>query len=319
MPELKIIESTIHKNLIEAALFMSSKPLNMEELMKATGIGSLGYLKEMIKDLQKDYSEKSLEILENPEGWQMKVKKDYLPRVAYLTPHADLSDGCKKTLALVIYKEPLKQSDLVKIQGTKAYEYVKDLERRGLLRGENSGHTKLLKTTMELESYFGETKDQIKKRIFQALDEKQPGKEDVDVDSGQRPAEVEEKQMTLDEYSEERSEESDNLQENYNPIEEIKKNMETVLEDDIKIGKQKELTVDDEFISEPLVSKRAKPSNLKPIKREKPVKIRLNKEKPETKIEEKKETAEKENDDKKIRKSEGLSKIKELTLEDLKK
>ena len=115
--------NNIQKGLIEASLFISTKPVHINELMKITGIASLGYLKDILKDLQKDYFERGLEIAETPEGWQMQVKKEYLPQVSNLTPHYDLSEGCKKTLALVIYKEPLKQSDLIKMQGTKAIPF----------------------------------------------------------------------------------------------------------------------------------------------------------------------------------------------------
>jgi len=313
MPELNLDESTIHRNLIEAALFMSPKPLNMEELMRATGIGSLGYLKETLKDLQKDYSEKGLEILENPEGWHMKVRKEYLPRVAHLTPNADLSEGCKKALALIIYKEPFKQSELIRIQGTKAYEYAKELEKRGLIKREKAGHTKILKVTSELENYFGETKEQIRKRIFQALDEKAPALD---------------KQKTINEYSDEPEQEKDNAKEEVAQVKkELNKHLENVLEDDIDV---KEDTLDDEFGSEPpitgrkrsedrfLVGKKSKQKGLKPIRRENPVKVKLPKEQKteEIKVETKKEE---ENADKKIRKAAGLAGIKELTLDDLKK
>ena len=162
--------NNIQKNLVESALFISTKPLQMEELMRISGIGSLGYLKELIENLQKDYQERGIEITYTPEGWHMQVKKEYLSRVSHLTPHSDLSEGCKKTIALVIYKEPLKQSDLVKIQGTKAYVYVKELAKKGLLKAERSGHTKILKVTGEFESYFGETKEGIRKRILNSIE-----------------------------------------------------------------------------------------------------------------------------------------------------
>src|SRR3989338_745147 len=182
--------NNIQKGLIEASLFISTKPVHINELMKITGIASLGYLKDILKDLQKDYFERGLEIAETPEGWQMQVKKEYLPQVSNLTPHYDLSEGCKKTLALVIYKEPLKQSDLIKMQGTKAYVYVKELVKKNLLRGERSGHTKILKVTSDFEQYFGESKASIRERILNSLEggadlsvEKEPTKDKEPLES----------------------------------------------------------------------------------------------------------------------------------------
>ncbi len=319
--EINVEESTIHKNLIEAALFMSPKPLNLDELMKATGIGSLGYLKDTLKDLQKDYFEKGLEIIENPEGWHMKVKKEYLPRVAHLTPNSDLSEGCKKALALIIYKEPFKQSELIKIQGTKAYEYAKELEKRGLIKRERSGHTKILKATGELENYFGETKEQIRKRISQAMDGWEPSK----------IQENGEKQTTIDEYpkNKEQAEEkikvppkSKNVNRSHEK-ENAKKELNRQLESALDNLEAKELSLDEEFSSEPRIVKSQK-SNLKPIKRERQVKIRFakNLEKEAVKLADVPAVLEEpceQDEKKKMRKAAGLAGIKELTLEDLKK
>ena len=322
--EINMEESAIHRSLIEAALFMSPKPLTMDDLMKATGIGSLGYLKETLRDLQKDYTEKGLEIAENSEGWHMKVKKEYLPRVAHLTPNADLSEGCKKALALIIYKEPFKQSDLIKIQGTKAYEYSRELEKRGLIRREKAGHTKILKVTAGLENYFGETKEQIKKRIHLAMEGWEPKSGSIDTNDSS------EKQTTIDEYPKDSSSKSapdiekkaDKKKKAVSNESEIKKeisrHLENALEDDIRV--KEPMTVDDEFSTEPPINRIVKQNNLKPLRREKPVKIKLAKHAKEESVPEmkgSKEDSDEASKDKKIRKSAGLTGIKELTLEDL--
>jgi segregation and condensation protein B len=153
------------KKLIEAALFMASKPLDLNSLSKITGIGSLGLLKEMVEELQNDYGERGIEIIHNPEGWSMHVRPGLLDRVAHLAPHSDLPNGCKRTLALIAYKEPAKQSDLIKIQGNKAYSYINYLKRKGLVKAEKKGHTKILKLTKEFERYFGEEKEKVKEQL----------------------------------------------------------------------------------------------------------------------------------------------------------
>ncbi len=158
------------KSLIEAALFISPNPLSMDELMRISTIGSLGLLKKEIESLQQEYLGRGIEIVETPQGWQMQVKQELLSKVANLTPYSDLSEGSKRTLAVVIYKEPLKQSDLVKMQGNKIYVYVKELEKRGLIKSERVGHTKILKATNEFEKYFGESKESVKERIQASLD-----------------------------------------------------------------------------------------------------------------------------------------------------
>ncbi len=316
--------SDVQKNLIESALFMATKPLSLEELMRISGIGSLGYLKETVKSLQKDYSEKGLEIIQTPEGWQMKVKKEYLPNVASLTQHADLSDGCKKTLALVLYHEPLKQSELVKTQGTKAYVYVKELEKRGLLKAERKGHTKLLKIASEFENYFGDTKEEIKKRLVEAM-------ENFDI-ADSKPEPENENQKTLEEYADTQVDIPFSFldkqatflknKNNKNEKQEITEDDEALpfsfLKKNIHYKKETKkqeamTTEDDEALEEPQKSK-----NLKPIKREKPVKIKIKYPKEDKKI----KTEEKPAETKPINKvaaKQDLSGIKELTVDDLKK
>lgn len=153
------------KQLIEAALFMSPHPLDLNDLGRIAGLSSLGYLKDLLEQLQKDYVQRGLEIVQTPTGWQMQVRPELLDHVRHLAPHADLSEGCKRTLALVLYKEPVKQSDIIRIQGNKAYSYVKELRKRGLVRTEEQGHTKILKAAQEVERYFGEPKEKIKERL----------------------------------------------------------------------------------------------------------------------------------------------------------
>jgi segregation and condensation protein B len=154
-----------HKNVLEAALFISSQPLTLDRLAKISGINSLGHLKELLESLQKDFEGRGLELANTPEGWVMQVRPALLPRVAHLTPYSDLAEGPKRTLALITLKEPVKQSVIIKMQGNKAYSYIKDLIKRGLIVPEKEGHTKILKLTMEFERYFGEEKSRIKEKL----------------------------------------------------------------------------------------------------------------------------------------------------------
>ncbi len=113
---------------------------------------------------------KGVEVISNPEGWHMRVKPDVLPKVAHLTPYSDLKDGHKRTLALVVYKEPVKQSEVVHIQGNKAYAYVKFLRKKGLIKAEKEGRTSKLMATKELERYFGMEKARIKEMLMRAME-----------------------------------------------------------------------------------------------------------------------------------------------------
>lgn len=154
-------------SVVEAALFISPRPLMLDDLARVAGVNSLGYLKGLLQKLQGEYADKGIEVVNTPEGWQMQVKQDFLPMVAHLTPYSDLSEGCKRALALIVYKDPLLQSELIKTQGNKAYSYLKSLEKRRLIKRESHGRTRLLKLTQEFERYFGEEKEKIKQELEQ--------------------------------------------------------------------------------------------------------------------------------------------------------
>ncbi len=159
-------------SVIEAALFISPKPLMLDSLARISGVNSLGYVKELLLKLQKEYEERGVEIVNTPYGWHMQVRQDFLPAVAHLTPYSDIPEGCKRTLALVAYKEPIKQAEVIRIQGNKAYTYIKQLVRMGLIKTEKKGKTKVLKLTQEFERYFGEERKRIKKQLASALEQK---------------------------------------------------------------------------------------------------------------------------------------------------
>lgn len=160
---------------MEAALFISTRPLTIKELGDIIGVSSLGTVREMVEELKRDYKG-GTEIVETPEGWQMQVRQELLPKVAHLTPYSDLSEGCKRTLALAVYKEPAKQAEIIKIQGNKAYSYIRELKRRGLIRTEKEGKTVLIKLTQEFESYFGEEKERLRERMIKEMEKAAPKK-----------------------------------------------------------------------------------------------------------------------------------------------
>ena len=159
------MERSDHKKVVEAALFMSPNPLSINELSRISGLGSLGQLKDLLNELVSEYAERGIQITENPVGWKMEVRQELLQDVAHLAPYSDLSEGCKRTLALVVYREPINQSEVIKIQGNKAYSYIKQLTRAGLIKAEKTGRTKKLHLTKEFEKYFGQEKERVKEQI----------------------------------------------------------------------------------------------------------------------------------------------------------
>lgn len=155
------------KALIEAALFISSDPVALNTLSKISGITSKKELEEILGQIMQEHQvdTKGIELAVTPEGYQFRVKDSFIDRVSSLTPHSDLTDGMLRTLGLVALRQPMAQSQIVKIQGNKSYGYIQKLEKKGLIVAEKVGRTKVLKTTKEFERYFGKSLKDIQESL----------------------------------------------------------------------------------------------------------------------------------------------------------
>ncbi|MDI6826669.1 MAG: SMC-Scp complex subunit ScpB [Candidatus Aenigmarchaeota archaeon] len=153
--------------LVEAALFVSENPLTLDKISKISGITSKKDLKEVIDEIKKEFEKDShgIELTLTSEGYQFQVKDRFLEVVTGLTTYADISRGALRTLSLVAIKQPILQSEIIKIQGNKAYNYIKNLEKKGLINTEKAGRTRLIKTTKEFERYFGKSLKEIQERL----------------------------------------------------------------------------------------------------------------------------------------------------------
>jgi len=161
------------KSAIEAALYMSNDPISAEELAKMFK-SDVSDVKVVINELRKEFEEAhhGVHLLETSTGYQIRVKPEFAPMVRNLTPYQDLGRGLLRVLALVAYKQPITQSEVVKVIGNRAYEYVKRLEERGLIKTVKHSRTKALIATKEFANYFGfENPEDIKKFFKEMIKE----------------------------------------------------------------------------------------------------------------------------------------------------
>jgi len=141
---------------IEAALFISGKWLRLQDLISLTDINPI-LLRQLLEKLIEKYSgdKSAIEILSKNDMWKMDVREEYTSMVNKLaTGSAEFTKAEQETLAVIAYKQPMKQSVLVKIRGNKAYEHVKKFTEVGLLRAKKLGHTKELNLSDEFYNYF---------------------------------------------------------------------------------------------------------------------------------------------------------------------
>ncbi|MEM0481096.1 MAG: SMC-Scp complex subunit ScpB [Candidatus Aenigmatarchaeota archaeon] len=149
---------------IESLLFASYKPLTIEEISKIINIDK-ETVKKALNELIEEYKNRAIEIAETPEGYELRIKPEFRNEASKVAIGYDLSKGMLKTLALVIYKNPIKQSEIIKIQGNRAYDYIRKLESKGLIKSKKVGKTKLIYLSENIEKYFGLSLKEIKEKI----------------------------------------------------------------------------------------------------------------------------------------------------------
>jgi segregation and condensation protein B len=160
------------KSAVEAALYMANEPITIKQMAKMFSTDE-EKIKEVVEAFKKELenSEHGIYVLETPRGYQIRVKPKLDPLVRKLTPYKDLGRGLLRVLALVAYKQPITQSEIVKVIGNRTYEYVKMLKERGLINTIKQGRTKALVPTKEFANYFGLEKPEDIKKFFEEYKE----------------------------------------------------------------------------------------------------------------------------------------------------
>jgi segregation and condensation protein B len=142
-------------HVVEAALFAAGKPITVEEMAEQTGLPP-DSVKKGIAELQAAYQERDtiLEVGKAGTKWAMQVRSLAAEPAAKFAP-MEIAPKLLKTLALIAFHQPMKQSQLVEMMGSKVYDHIPELVQRGLVRAREDGPTKILVTTALFPEYFG--------------------------------------------------------------------------------------------------------------------------------------------------------------------
>ena len=155
-----------NKKILEAALFVSGKILTIEDMARLCSSGNIGVIRKIIEELQKEYEtrDSGIEIYESSGAYGMRVKREYEDKVIHLVPDTDMAPAVLKTLALIAYTQPIKQSEVIKLRGNGAYKYIQKLRDQELIETHKSSRTKVITVTSKFREYFHiqEVKDAFK-------------------------------------------------------------------------------------------------------------------------------------------------------------
>jgi segregation and condensation protein B len=169
--------------LVEAALYVTGKPLDLKLLGTILRSKSDSSIRDIARRLCERYQQEnsSIQIMELEDGrYVMQLRPEYVSAVKRLATRQLLTPGPLKTLSFIALKQPISQAYIVKVRGKLAYGHVKQLKDAGLILDEKSGRTKVLRTSETFADYFnlshdvGAMKRQLQK-LFKELNILKPG------------------------------------------------------------------------------------------------------------------------------------------------
>jgi len=155
------------KNKIEAVLFSSGKKMSVDELSRFCRTSTDDIVKQL-QELKHDYDSKnsSLFLSDEGDGWKLTVREQYNSIVRRIVAETELTRTVMETLAVIAWKAPVLQSDIIKVRTNKAYDHLSELETSGFISRERYGRTKMLKLTERFFNYFDvKSSDEVKEKF----------------------------------------------------------------------------------------------------------------------------------------------------------
>ncbi len=152
------------KGVVEALLFISEKPVTLEQIREVLETVNGAEIKDVIKNLQDEYQQRDsgMVIVEIAGGYQMLSSPNHAMAIrSFLkTRHKEkLSKPALETLAIVAYKQPISRIDIELIRGVNCDGVVAHLLAKSLIkivgRKEVPGRPFIYGTTKEFLEYFG--------------------------------------------------------------------------------------------------------------------------------------------------------------------
>ncbi len=143
------------RGIVEAALFSAGRALTVEELARTTRLDP-DVIKGHLRALARDYTNRAsaVEVAQIGTKWTMQIRSEYSERARAFAP-PEIDRDLLKTVALIAYHQPILQSDLFDMIGSKVYEHTKTLQELGLISRKPSGRSFALITTRYFAEFFG--------------------------------------------------------------------------------------------------------------------------------------------------------------------
>jgi Predicted transcriptional regulator containing the HTH domain len=120
------------KRQIEALLFLTDKPLKAQVIARSVN-QDIQMVRQAMLELINDYEERNGAIeIADEDGYMMQVKDEYSNLVDEFAPF-EMPTSLVRTLSAIAIKQPVMQSEIIKLRGAGAYDHIKELMVRELI------------------------------------------------------------------------------------------------------------------------------------------------------------------------------------------
>lgn len=153
------------KNILEAALMVSSEPLSLDKLQTLFAKDAVqpdrDVLRSALEELAEECNGRGVELKEVASGWRYQVREDYAEWVNRLWEEKPprYSRALLETLAIIAYRQPITRGEIEDIRGVSvSANIIRTLQERGWIKSvghrDVPGKPELLATTREFLDYF---------------------------------------------------------------------------------------------------------------------------------------------------------------------
>jgi segregation and condensation protein B len=162
--EASVLPPAEVRAVLEALIFASEEPITARDIGQVLGGVPKDAWQAALAELQQDYARdgRGLQLVEVASGWQITTRPEYNDWVReLLDPQRPtrLSIQALETLAVIAYKQPVTQPEVIELRGVKSGGVLKTLLEKRLIRitgrKEVVGRPMLYGTTKEFLLHFG--------------------------------------------------------------------------------------------------------------------------------------------------------------------
>ncbi|MBI2666314.1 SMC-Scp complex subunit ScpB [Candidatus Woesearchaeota archaeon] len=155
---------------VEAVLFAVGKEITTERIASLCSLPQ-EEIEQLMQQLVQEYAQRehSLQIVKKENGWKLTVRDEYVPLVSSLVSSTELDRPIMETLAVIAWKYPIVQSEIIKLRGPSAYEHMRRLEEQGFVDKEHQGRTFKVKLTKKFFEYFDLPSEEAKQAFLKQV------------------------------------------------------------------------------------------------------------------------------------------------------